>query len=136
MQLSLLGIIEKTTQHVKDYADGIDLKLALKELVQILFDQFKEVADAHFLLLRFIEKASKAHKVEVKSYSIQYYWSQVQFVVSNGSIYILDDQITQYTGWGIVSHQISSLGVAERCPDGKTSFVLTPEMAVFLLALS
>ncbi|KAJ8933686.1 hypothetical protein NQ318_008404, partial [Aromia moschata] len=81
MQLSLLHIIEKTTQHVKDYADGIEPKLALKELVQILFDQFKEVADAHQLLLSCIDKACKAHNVEVKSYNIQFYWSQVQVVL-------------------------------------------------------
>lgn len=82
MQQSLLHIVERTTQYVKEYVNGIDPKLALKELVQILFDQFKEVADSHQFFLRCIERASKAHKIDMKFYSIQSYWVQVQNVVS------------------------------------------------------
>lgn len=90
MHLSLLQIVEKTTHHIKDYVEGVETKLILKELTQILFDQFKEVADAHQTFLRCIEKASKAHKFEMNSYDIQFLWSQVQDVVSESCINIFN----------------------------------------------
>lgn len=82
MHLSLLQILEKTTHHVKDYIEGTDTKVILKELVQILFEQYKEVANAHQTFLKYVEKACKAHKVEMNSYDMPFYWSQVQNVVS------------------------------------------------------
>ncbi|KAJ8961977.1 hypothetical protein NQ314_005758 [Rhamnusium bicolor] len=65
MQLSLLHIIEKTTQHVKDYADGIDSKLALKELVQILkkIALFKFEGSSSALTLSSTLKSTKKDKV-------------------------------------------------------------------------
>lgn len=82
MHLSLLQIVEKTTLHVKDYVEGIDSKVILKELIQILFDQFKEVGEAHQTFLKFVEKGSRAHKIEIDSYDNHFFWSQVQNVVS------------------------------------------------------
>lgn len=82
MQVSLTHIIQKSTQHVIDFAENVDSKLAFKELVNILFDQFKEIADSHQMFLKWVEKGVKRHKIDLKPYNLQYYWSQVQEVVS------------------------------------------------------
>lgn len=81
MQMSLSHIIQKSTHHVIDFADNLDLKLALKELIHVLFDQFKEVADMHQKCLKWVDKGIKLHKIDLKPYNIQYYWSQVQEVL-------------------------------------------------------
>ncbi|XP_030764843.1 exocyst complex component 4 [Sitophilus oryzae] len=81
MQASLSYIIQKSTQHVIDYAENVDSKLALKELVNILFDQFKEIADSHQIFLKWVDKGIKCHGIELKPYGMQYYWSQVQEVL-------------------------------------------------------
>lgn len=82
MQASLTHIIQKSTQHVIDYAENVDSKLALKELINILFDQFKEIADSHLIFLKWVDKGIKKHRINLKPYGLQYYWSQVQEVVS------------------------------------------------------
>lgn len=82
MQLSLTQIIERTTNNIKNLVDLNDQKAILKELVQILFEQYKEVADCHYVFMMCVEQAKKAHNVEVNSYDTQYFWSQVQTVVS------------------------------------------------------
>lgn len=84
MQVFLLGIIQRTTQHIKDFAGlqtETDYKQALKELVQTLFDQFKEIAEAQTIFLKNVEEAAKVHKNQVNTYNIQFYWTQVQSVV-------------------------------------------------------
>ncbi|CAG9772580.1 unnamed protein product [Ceutorhynchus assimilis] len=82
MQISLSHIIQKSTQHVIDFADAnVDSKLALKELINILFDQFKEIADSHQIFLKWVEKGIKSHNIDLKPYNLQYYWSQVQEVL-------------------------------------------------------
>ncbi|KAF7281690.1 hypothetical protein GWI33_004410 [Rhynchophorus ferrugineus] len=81
MQVSLTHIIQKSTQHVIDYAENVESKTALKELVNILFDQFKEIADSHQIFLKWVDKGIHSHKIDLKPYSMQYYWSQVQEVL-------------------------------------------------------
>lgn len=84
MQIFLLGIVQRTTQHIKDF--GIvqenDNKQALKELIQTLFEQFKEIAEANSFFLKNVEDAAKVHNRQVQTYNIQFYWTQVQCVVS------------------------------------------------------
>lgn len=89
MQTSLLNIIQRTTQHVKDYAmfqsdegNKESRQAALIEVVKMLFEQFKCVAQAHLLLLKNFMRASKTHKVELQLYDTNFFWSQVQIVVS------------------------------------------------------
>lgn len=81
MHLSLFQILDKTTYHIKDFIEGVESKVILKELIQILFDQYKEVAEAHQTFLKCVEKASKAHKIVLDPYNIHFYWLQVQNVV-------------------------------------------------------
>ncbi|KAJ3640807.1 hypothetical protein Zmor_027347 [Zophobas morio] len=84
MQVFLLGVIQRTTQHIKDFAgfqaEG-DYKHVLKELIQTLFDQFKEIGEANSLFLRNVEEAAKIHNSQVKTYNLQFYWTQVQCVL-------------------------------------------------------
>ncbi|XP_066245779.1 exocyst complex component 4 [Euwallacea similis] len=81
MQVSLSYIIQKSTHHVIDFTENLDSKLALKELCNVLFDQFKEVADMHLKLLKWVDKGIKSHNIDLKPYTLQYYWSQVQEVL-------------------------------------------------------
>lgn len=55
---------------------------ALVELIQMLFEQFKNIADAHAVLLQNFSRACKARKIEVEVYDMSHFWSQVQAVVS------------------------------------------------------
>lgn len=89
MQNSLMQIIHRTTQHVADFAafqndenesDGTQQMLV--ELVQMLFEQFKTIAGAHAVFLKCLTKAEKAHNIKMQLYDINFYWSQVQNVVS------------------------------------------------------
>ncbi|CAH0552753.1 unnamed protein product [Brassicogethes aeneus] len=82
MQDTLVKIVQQSTNHVKSFVDlQSSNKLALKELVQVLFDQFKEIAQAHTILLNCLEKATKAHKITLDSYDIKFFWSKVQNVM-------------------------------------------------------
>ncbi|KAL1506092.1 hypothetical protein ABEB36_005520 [Hypothenemus hampei] len=81
MQISLTHVIQKSTQHVIDFAENIDSKLALKELINILFDQFKEIADSHTQFLKWVEIGINSHKIDLKPYNLQYYWFQVQEIL-------------------------------------------------------
>ncbi|XP_028153482.2 exocyst complex component 4 [Diabrotica virgifera virgifera] len=83
MQLSLTQIVERTTNNIKNLVDVGDQRLILKELVQILFEQYKEVADSHYVFMTCVEQAKKAHKLEINSYDTVYFWSQVQVVMQS-----------------------------------------------------
>lgn len=54
--------------------------MLLVELMQMLFEQFKCVAQAHAVLLSNISRAAKAHNVDLKLYDINFFWMQVQAV--------------------------------------------------------
>ncbi|RZC35473.1 exocyst complex component 4 [Asbolus verrucosus] len=75
MQVFLLAIIQRTTQHIKDFAglqNEVDYKQALKELVQTLFLQFKEVAEANAVFLQNVEEAAKAHNTQLEGFLNEY----------------------------------------------------------------
>lgn len=85
MQNLLMGIVQRTTQHIRDFAglqSDADFKIALKELVQTLFLQFDEVGKTIKHFLRNVEEAGKVHGGNVNIITIQFYWTQVQCVVS------------------------------------------------------
>ncbi|XP_017776973.1 PREDICTED: exocyst complex component 4 [Nicrophorus vespilloides] len=86
MQNELMHIVQKTTHHIYDYnsLQSVDTKTkysALVELVQTIFDQFKQIGQAHIIVLDHFSKASKCHNVDVNLYSIKNYWAQVQGVL-------------------------------------------------------
>lgn len=87
MQNSLMHIIYRTTQHVSDFrnfqADDSNegKQQLLVELVQMLFEQFKAVAQMHSISLKCFAKAAKAHNIQLDLYDMNFYWIQVQNVV-------------------------------------------------------
>lgn len=86
MKSELLNIAQRTTIFINDFknyqAEGEQNKTSLLvEFMQTLFNQFKQVAHAHSLLLKCFQLAITAHKVDVKLYDMNTYWTQVQFVV-------------------------------------------------------
>uniref|UniRef100_A0A1Y1MN82 Exocyst complex component Sec8 n=1 Tax=Photinus pyralis TaxID=7054 RepID=A0A1Y1MN82_PHOPY len=87
MQSELLTIVQRTTIYINDYsAIQSDIKQtkqnALLELMLTLFEQFKEVGEAHALLLTHLIRAAEGHAVPVKVYDMSLFWAQVQSVVS------------------------------------------------------
>lgn len=92
MQLSLTQIIERTTNNIKNLVDISDQRLLLKELVQILFEQYKEIADSHYVFMTCVEQAKKAHKLEINTYDTFYFWTQVQIVLQSFLSEYLDIQ--------------------------------------------
>ncbi|CAG9865173.1 unnamed protein product [Phyllotreta striolata] len=92
MQLSLAQIIDRTANNIKNLVEISDQKLILKELVHILFDQYKEISDSHYVFMMCVEQAKKAHKIEVELYDTQYFWSQVQTVLKSFLTEYLDIQ--------------------------------------------
>lgn len=89
MQSALLYTVHRTTQYINDFVltqngeDNKQLKQqALVEFVNALFEQFKYVAEAHNILLTHLNRACKTHKIDIKLYDMNYYWYQVQAVVS------------------------------------------------------
>lgn len=83
MQTELTHIVNRTTNHVNDFIssqNGNEAKLL--ELVQTLFDQFKDISHAHVVFLDYVNRAIKAHNIELKPYNINFYWVQVEGVVS------------------------------------------------------
>ncbi|KAI4457823.1 exocyst complex component 4 [Holotrichia oblita] len=88
MKSELLNIAQRTTIFINDFKnyrdDGEQNKLSLLvEFMQTLFEQFRQVAHAHSLLLRCFQRAITAHKIDVKLYDMHMYWTQVQFVIQN-----------------------------------------------------
>ncbi|XP_019875133.2 exocyst complex component 4 [Aethina tumida] len=95
MQNTLMQIVQRSTQHVKNYVDSQNNnKVALKDLFQILFDQFKEVAQAHLIFLNCLDKASKAHNLSLNTYNMFFYWNKVQTVMQLLLMDYLDVQNT------------------------------------------
>lgn len=89
MQSELLNIIQRTTHYISDISaiqvtnDTKQAKqTALLELMQTLFEQFRQVAQAHLVLLNHLTRACEAHKVNIKLYDMKIFWAQVQAVVS------------------------------------------------------
>lgn len=87
MQTYLSNIVHRTTQHLSDFSsfqsdtnNKESKQQILVELVQILFEQFKSVAQAHSVVLNNFARAAKAHNVDLKLYDINFYWTQVQAV--------------------------------------------------------
>lgn len=87
MQTSLSNIVHRTAQHLSDFssfqsdANNKETKqIILVELVQMLFEQFKSVAQAHSVLLNNFARAAKAHNVDLKLYDMNFYWIQLQAV--------------------------------------------------------
>lgn len=80
-----MNIIQHTTYYMNDYNAGVEGKQvkpsALLELMLTLFEQYKQVAQAHAVFLGYLGRASEAHKVAVKPYDIKMFWTQVQAVV-------------------------------------------------------
>lgn len=95
MQNSLMQIVYRTTQHVSDFRnfpneDGnTEGKQQLVELVQLLFEQFKAIAQVQSVLLKYFSKAQKAHNVQLQLYDMNFYWTQVQNIVRE-IVYLLD----------------------------------------------
>ncbi|KAB0800327.1 hypothetical protein PPYR_06067 [Photinus pyralis] len=86
MQSELLTIVQRTTIYINDYsAIQSDIKQtkqnALLELMLTLFEQFKEVGEAHALLLTHLIRAAEGHAVPVKVYDMSLFWAQVQSVL-------------------------------------------------------
>lgn len=87
-----MQIVHRTTQHVSDFrnfqnGDNNEGKQQLLvELVQMLFEQFKSVAEMHAMLLKCFSRAEKAHNVKLHLYDMNLYWTQVQNVVCSGDI--------------------------------------------------
>ncbi|GJQ74842.1 hypothetical protein Trydic_g21678 [Trypoxylus dichotomus] len=88
MKSELLNIAQRTTIFINDFKDyrgeGEQNKPSLLvEFMQTLFEQYKQVAHAHALLLKCFQRAIAAHKIDAKVYDMNMYWTQVQFVIQN-----------------------------------------------------
>lgn len=90
IQPELLAIVTRTTQHMQtlmatDAAntardDGLH---PLLELIDLIYRQFKLIANAHQLLLKNYSSVVQRHSITAaKSYDISAYWTQAQAVVS------------------------------------------------------
>lgn len=92
MKNELLLIAQRTTIFINDFKnlnednDMNKRQSLLVEFVQTLFEQFKQVAQAHSILLKFFARAISAHKIDIKPYDMDLFWSQIQLVVSNVQI--------------------------------------------------
>jgi hypothetical protein len=88
MQTELLAIIERTTQQLLDLSQqpthslGSRSTSLLLELLQTVFDQFRQVAAAHASVLRSFARAADKHHIDVRLYEMPDVWSKVQAVVS------------------------------------------------------
>lgn len=88
METELLNLLLRTTHHVNDYlsfqnsSESKPSQTALLELIQILFEQFKYVVNAHTTFLDHMNRAVRTHKLDVKVYDIKDVWMKVQSVVS------------------------------------------------------
>lgn len=87
METELLTVVQRTTNHINDFfsiqnGDNKQQQSALAELVQTLFDQFKEIAQAHSILLSHASKALKNKPLDFKIYEMNDLWVKIQDVVS------------------------------------------------------
>ncbi|XP_022913128.1 exocyst complex component 4 [Onthophagus taurus] len=83
MKSELQHIIQRTTLFINDFLQNNDTKQqnTLLEFMHTLFEQFKQVGQAHNLLLTYLKQAVRFYKIEVCLYDIKAYWNQVQFVI-------------------------------------------------------
>jgi hypothetical protein len=94
MQTELLAIIERTTQQMLDLSQqpthslGAHSTSLLLELLQTVFDQFRQVAAAHASVLHSFARAADKHHIDVRLYEMPDVWSKVQAVVSVRILYL------------------------------------------------
>lgn len=90
IQPELLAIVTRTSQHLNTViaaeANGqnvvIEPNHPLLELIDLIYKQFKLVANTHNLLLKNYLNVTQRHAITVKPYDIADYWTQAQSVVS------------------------------------------------------
>lgn len=90
MQSELSVIVTKTTQHIVALGPPVPLmegqttpQHPLIELLELLFKQFKIVAETQTLLLKNYSNVIQRYKLNVKNNDIVDYWNQAQIVVSD-----------------------------------------------------
>ncbi|XP_021936020.1 exocyst complex component 4 isoform X2 [Zootermopsis nevadensis] len=87
MQTELLAIIKRTTRQLLDLSQqpthslGAHSTSLLLELMQTVFDQFRQVATAHASVLRSFARAADKHHIDVRLYEMPDVWSKVQAVL-------------------------------------------------------
>lgn len=91
IQKELLAIVTKTTQHMltimsSDASSNVTNNESihpLLDLIDLIYKQFKLIANAHQLLLKNYSSVIQRHGISsIKSYDIADYWIQAQSVVS------------------------------------------------------
>ena len=89
IQTELLAIVQRTTQHMKAVMAvepvGGEVYFTthpLLELIDLVYKQFKLIANAHNLLLKNYLSVATRHSIIVKPYDISDLWQQAQAVVS------------------------------------------------------
>lgn len=90
IQPELLAIVTRTTQHLNAVMATENVGLVrvdesnhpLLELLELIYKQFKLIANAHNLLLKNYLNVSQRYGVTAKPYDIVDYWTQAQGVVS------------------------------------------------------
>jgi exocyst complex component 4 len=89
MQSELLTIVSNTTHHLLLSYNAIAMdenasvgnsSPKLLELLELLFKQFKLIADAHTLTIKNFTNVIKRNSLQLKPYDISDFWNQVQSV--------------------------------------------------------
>lgn len=84
IESELLTIVQRTTHHIIDFValQNENSKQLLLELMQTLFDQFRNISQAHSIFLNLANKAKKTYKYDLKLYELKDVWMKIQYVVS------------------------------------------------------
>lgn len=117
IETELLNVVQRTTYHINDFValqngDNKQAQSTLTELVETLFDQLKEIAQAHITFLNHVNRAIKQHKLDCKPYEIHHVWVKIQYVLQLLLVDYLDIQSmangTQSTETFVGDNDISS----------------------------
>ncbi|KAK6635581.1 hypothetical protein RUM44_000835 [Polyplax serrata] len=92
----LLGIVSNTTKSLLESNQAVPTiaishdgsrqvdshsKQLLLELLDIIFDQFRKVAEGHSIVLKYFAKTADKYKLDVKLYEMADVWSKIQAVL-------------------------------------------------------
>jgi exocyst complex component 4 len=86
MQNELLSIVTKSTQHIiavnqQPQEENSPESIPILQLLDLLFKQFKLIANVHQMTLNNYANVIKRHQIPVKPYDLVDFWNQCQAVL-------------------------------------------------------
>ncbi|EEB18474.1 exocyst componenet sec8, putative [Pediculus humanus corporis] len=82
MHGELMTIVSNATKNVLESSQSMNSsKMLLLNFLEIIFEQFRKVADGHKIVLKYFTKTAEKYRLDVRLYEMADVWSKIQTVL-------------------------------------------------------